>query len=183
MLGWISGFKTGRGWNGCMSLPRILTIDKDHRLIQTPAPELRQLRGKCLHIENLSITDESKRFDGAQGDTLEIMAEFIPADAAAFGLKVRCSEDGQNTVTLRYADGILNVAGTEVPIVPGENQKTLKLHVFLDRSVMEVFINDGRMSVTRVNYPPEKDLGVAAFSENGGVILKSLDVWRLRPIW
>ena len=82
MVGWVSGFKAGRGWNGCMSLPRILTLDKDRRLIQTPAPELRQLRGQRFHIENLSIANESKRLDGAHGDTLEIMAEFIPADAA-----------------------------------------------------------------------------------------------------
>jgi sucrose-6-phosphate hydrolase SacC (GH32 family) len=48
---------------------------------------------------------------------------------------------------------------------------------------MEVFINDGRASVTRVNYPGEEDLGIAAFSENGRVTLKSLDVWQMRPIW
>ena len=183
MLGWVCGFKAGRGWNGCMSLPRILTLDKDHRLIQTPAPELSQLRGQHLRIENLSIANESKVIDGARGEMLEIKAEFIYADAAAFGLRVRCSEDGQDAITLRYANGILNVAGTEVPIARRDGPKTLKLHVFLDRSVMEVFINDGRMSVTRVNYPGENDLGVGVFSENGSVTLKSLDIWQMKPIW
>lgn len=183
MLGWVCGFKTGRGWNGCMSLPRILTLDEDRRLVQTPAPELRQLRGQRLRVENLNITNASKRIDAAQGNTLEIMAEFTAADAAAFGLRVRCSADGQDAVTLKYAGGILNVAGTEVPIDRGEGSQNLKLHVFLDMSVMEVFINDGRTSVTRVNYPGEKDLGVAAFAENGSVTLKSLDVWQMRSIW
>jgi beta-fructofuranosidase len=166
-----------------MSLPRVLTLDGDDTLRQTPAPELQQLRGKHLHLENLSLKNESKRVDDAQGDTLEIIAEFIPNDAAAFGLKVRCSEDGQNAVTLRYANGILNAAGTEVPITNGEELKRLKLHVFLDRSVMELFINDGRMSVTRVNYPGENDLGIAVFSENGNATLRSLDIWQLQPIW
>ncbi len=162
-----------------MSLPRILTLDKDQRLIQTPAPELKKLRGRHLHIANLNITNESKIIDGARGDTLEIIAEFICVDAAAFGLKVRCSADGQDAVTLRYAGGILNVAGTEVPIEQGEDRKTLKLHIFLDKSVMEVFINQGRMSVTRVNYPGQNDLGIAAFSENGAATLKSLDIWQM----
>ena len=67
--------------------------------------------------------------------------------------------------------------------VRGEGPETLKLHVFLDRSVMEVFVNDGLMSVTRVNYPPEKDLGVAAFAENGRITLKSLEIWKMNPIW
>ena len=116
MLGWVCGFKAGRGWNGCMSLPRILTLDKNQRLIQTPAPELSQLRGQHLHIENLGIADESKIIDGALGEMLEIKAEFICDEAAAFGLKVCCSEDRQDAITLRYANGILNVAGTEAPM-------------------------------------------------------------------
>jgi sucrose-6-phosphate hydrolase SacC (GH32 family) len=51
------------------------------------------------------------------------------------------------------------------------------------KSVMEVFINDGRASVTRVNYHGEEDLGIAVFSENGCVTLKSLDIWQMKPIW
>lgn len=183
MLGWVCGFKPGRGWNGCMSLPHVLTLDKDQRLVQTPAAELKKLRGRHVRVENLSLSSESRRIEGAQGDTLEIVADFEPGNAPAFGLKVRCGEDGRDAPTLRYADGTLNVAGTEVPVALGEERKTIKLHVFLDKSVMEVFINDGRASVTRVIYPGEEDLGIAVFSESGCVTLTSLDVWQMKPIW
>jgi len=180
-IGWVSGFKPDRGWNGCMSLPRLLSLDQDDRLIQTPAPELEQLRGKHLKVENLSLTDELKAIEGAGGDALEIKAEFAPGDAGAFGLKVRCSRDGQNGLSLRYSDGTLNVAGTEVPLEAGS--RTLKLHLFLDKSVLEVFIDEGRSAVTRVNYAPAEDLGIAVFAENGGAVLKSLDVWSMNSIW
>lgn len=183
MLGWVCGFKPGRGWNGCMSLPRVLTLDKDLRLIQNPAAELRKLRGRHVRVENLSLSSESRRIEGAQGDTLEIVAEFDVGIATACGLKVRCSDDGQNAVALRYADGTLDLGGTVVPTALGEDGSTFKLHVFLDKSVMEVFINGGIASVTRVDYPGEKDLGVAAFSENGRATLKSLDIWQMKPIW
>ena len=166
-----------------MSLPRVLTLDKDQRLVQTPAAELKKLRGRHVRIENLGLSSESRSIEGAHGDTLEIVADFEPGNASAFGLKVRCSKCGRDAVTLRYADGTLNVAGTEVPIALEEEGKFIKLHVFIDKSVMEVFINDGRASVTRVNYPGEEDLGIAAFSENGRVTLKSLDVWQMKPIW
>ena len=124
LLGWVSGFKPDRGWNGCMSLPRLLSLDQEDRLIQTPAPELAQLRGQHLKVENLSMADELKLVEGAGGDALEIKAEFVPGDAAAFGLKVRCSRDGRNGISLRYGDGTLNVAGTEVPLEAGS--RTLK---------------------------------------------------------
>jgi len=182
MLGWVCGFKPGRGWNGCMSIPRVLTIDDDNRLVQTPAPELEGIRGRRLRVENVTIDSETKRIDAA-GDTLEIIAEFEAKDATAFGLKVRCDDDEKNAVMLRYSDGILDAAGTKVPLDLDEKSKTLKLHLFLDKSVMELFTDGGRVSVTRVNYPDEKDLGVAVFSEGGKVLLKSLDAWKMKSIW
>ncbi len=182
MVGWVCGFKPKRGWNGCMSLPRILSLDKSNNLIQTPAPELKSLRGKHSHVENLILSNEVKRLDGVGGDTLEIIAEFHPEDAGSFGLRVRCSDDGTRALSLRYEDGILNVAGTEVPVPLAIGKERLKLHVFLDKSVMEVFINDGPTSVTRVDYPGEQDFGVAVFSE-GATTVASLDAWVVKSAW
>ena len=84
---------------------------------------------------------------------------------------------------MRYSKGSLNVAGTEVPLALAPLSKTLTLHVFIDKSVLEVFINDGATSVTRVEYPGEQDLGVSVFAENGSATLKSLDAWKMKPIW
>ena len=112
---------------------------------------------------------------------MEILAEFEAGDAKAFGLKVRQSQDGKNAVTIRYANGKLDVAGTGVPLKPVSGK--LKLHIFIDRSVLEVFINDGVTSVTRVEYPGENDLGVSVFAENGNATLKSLDAWDMKSIW
>ncbi len=183
LLGWICGFKPGRGWNGCMSLPRILTLDKDQRLIQTPVPELQKLRGKHHAVSDLKLAGEEKWLDGVAGDTLEIVAEFEAGSAGAFGLKVRQSDDGRDAITIRHADGTLNVAGTEVPLKLEGDSKSLRLHLFLDKSVLELFINDGAASVTRVEYPGKKDLGVSAFAEGGSVTLKSFDAWEMNSIW
>ena len=182
LFGWVSGFERDRGWHGCLSLPRVLSLDDDLNLHQSPAPELTALRGKHHHIENLTVTDETKCLEGIAGDTLELIVELEAKDAAAFGLKLRCSEDGANAMVLRYADGILNVTGTDVPVGLGD-AKRLRLHVLLDKSVMEVFINDGRDCVTRVNYPGEDDLGISAFAEGGSVTIKSLDAWQMKSVW
>jgi beta-fructofuranosidase len=183
LFGWISGFKTGRGWNGCMSLPRILTLDGNGRLIQSPAPELKKLRREHTHVTDLAIRNELKVVNAAAGSQLEIIAEFVPGDAACFGLKLRSSPDGSRGVTLSCANATLNVAGTDVPLEPGDAQKTLKLHIFLDRSVMEVFVNGGRSAVTRVEYPDDKDLGIAVFAKEGQATLTSLHVWQMKSAW
>jgi beta-fructofuranosidase len=183
MFGWVSGFAPGRGWHGCLSLPRVLSLDEELNLIQTPAPELENLRGGHRRIEDLAIADETKSLEDFEGDTIELVAAFEKGDAAAFGLKLRCDDSGRRGVILRFFDGILNVAGTQVPVDLEADGSTLELHVFLDKSVMELFINGGRACVTRVNYPGSDDLGISVFAEDGGVMLKSLDLWQMQPVW
>ena len=127
------------------------------------------------------MNDQEEQLEGIAGDTMEILTEFEAGDAETFGLKVRRSQDGTNAVTIRYTNGNLNVAGTDVPLDLPSGK--LKLHVFIDKSVLEVFINDGVTSVTRVNYPGENDLGVSVFAGNGNATLKSLDAWAMNSIW
>merc|ERR1712098_334214 len=60
------------------------------------------------------------------------------------------------------------------------DRERLKLHIFLDRSVIEVFAN-GRQCMTQRIYPTREDsLGVSAFSSGGEATLESLDVWEMR---
>lgn len=180
LAGWVSGFKTGRGWNGCMSLPRVLKI-KNNRLIQTPLPELRKLRRSHTRVADQKLESEVKRIAGVRGNTLEIVAEFARGTAARFGLKVCCNENGGEGLPISYAAGALNVAGTEVPLDPDDD--VLKLHLYLDRSVMELFIQEGAASVTRVDYSKEENLSLFVFAEGGNAVLESLDVWHLSSIW
>lgn len=183
LFGWVSGFDRGRGWHGCLSLPRILSLDEERNLIQIPASELQSLRRRHQRIENLQVSNESKRLDGVEGETIELIAEILPGNAAACGLKLRCSENGKKDISLRYANGVLNVAGTRVTISPENRSKVLKLHLYLDRSVMELFINDGRSCVTRVIDAAAEDLGVSVFAEEGTTTLKSFNLWQMDSVW
>lgn len=61
---------------------------------------------------------------------------------------------------------------------PGE---PLRLRVFLDRSVLEVYAND-RQCITQRIYPSRSDsLGVTLIARGGSVKVKSLDAWDISP--
>ena len=182
-FGWVSGFKPGRGWNGCMALPRILELGPHGHPVQIPAPELEKLRGKHAKTGKLTLTSESKIIDGVGGDTLEVLARFVAGDAKKFGLRLRPVGGEEGTVELACDGKTLDAAGTEVPDVVDQEQKTLTLRLFFDKSVMEVFINDGRKTVTRVVYPGSRDLRVELFSEDGSVTVTSVDAWEIGSIW
>ena len=160
LLSWISGFKPRMAWNGCMSLPRILTLEGDD-VIQTPPPELAELRGK-----KGAFNRETKSVEGIRGGNCEIIAEFKPGIAGTYGLKL-------GSIQIVCSGDKLDVAGTEVPGV-----RATKLHVFFDRSVLEVFVNDGRRTVTKVVYPEAGNLTVETLGD-----VQSLEAWELKSIW
>ena len=101
-LGRLRRNKEDTTWNGCMALPRILTIGPEGHPRQVPVPELQKLRGKHHGISDVTLTGASRAIDGANSDTLEIIAQLELNDAACFGLKVRCSPDAIGAVAIRY---------------------------------------------------------------------------------
>jgi beta-fructofuranosidase len=165
-----------------MTLPRVLTL-RDGKLVQQPAPELAELRGQKVRKAPARLAGETLSLKLPQCDTVELMVEFVFADAKSVGLKLRRSEDRKRAVTIEYDRTTLNVAGTKVPLPLDAHQPELKLHVFLDKSVLEVYANDGRQCVTRVVYPEEQDQGLEVFASGGAATVTSLDVWQLRSIW
>jgi sucrose-6-phosphate hydrolase SacC (GH32 family) len=179
LWGWVQGFRPGRGWNGCLTLPRVLTVD-GNRLVQSPAPELEKLHGAPLpRVEGVRLNDAGRVIEGVRGNTLEIRAVFEAGDAKAFGLKVRRSDDGKNAVMIRCDGKEFDVAGAKVPLPAG--QKMVELRVFLDRCVLEVYA--AGECVTRVVYAGKDDLGVEAFAQGGTATLRSLEVWPMVSIW
>jgi beta-fructofuranosidase len=183
LYGWISGFKDGRGWNGCLGLPRVLSMGPDGLLRQKPVAELEKLRDRHFRTEDLSLRNGRYVLKNTGGNTLEIRAAMEMGDANSIGLKVRCSTDGKRAVTIRYDGQMLDAAGVKVPLLLSSGEEVLTLQVFLDRSVMEVFANDGHRAVAKVIYPGEKDVGIELFATGGTARIKSVDVWQMKSIW
>ena len=56
-------------------------------------------------------------------------------------------------------------------------------HVFIDRSILEVFAN-GRLCLTSRIYPTRSDsAGIGLFAAGGPAVLRSMEVWSMNPIW
>jgi beta-fructofuranosidase len=160
-----------------------MTLGADGRPRQSPAAELKTLRSGHLSIDNVNLNTDRYLAEGVGGDTLEVLAELEPGSSESVGINLRRSDDGQRAVTIRYDGQNLDVDGTTFPFQLAEDEETLKLHIFLDKSLMEVFVNDGRECVARVIYPEERDLGIEMFGSTGSAKRRRLDVWQMRGAW
>jgi beta-fructofuranosidase len=185
------------GWSGVMSLPRLLSLKSDSSLAVEPVPELKSLRTKHQRFAGLDLTPESSGLlETVRGNCLELVAEFEPGNATEFGMRVCRSPAGEEETLIFYdaRNGRLVVDPSRSSTNPDVHKEvrwdtverfegeSLKLHVFIDRSVVEVFAN-GRACVTIRIYPTrENSLGLDLFSHSGDARLKLLDVWEMKGI-
>ena len=186
------------GWAHVYGLPRVMALSSDGRLRQEPLPELAVLRESHQRFDDVLVSsDAANVLHGLEGDSLEIVAEFTECKAQRFGLKLRRSPEALEETTIFYDtfDQSLNIDRGRSSTNPAVEcnvrggrfelgpEESLTLHVFLDHSVVEVFVN-GRATFTSRIYPTRPDSrGVDVFAEGGVVRLKSLDVWSMKSIW
>ena len=77
---------------------------------------------------------------------------------------------------------MLSRAPETAPVILTGNEP-LKLQVFIDKSVVEVFVN-GKQCVAMRVYPGLSDsVGVSLRSQGRDAVLKSLDAWQMKNIY
>lgn len=97
--------------------------------------------------------------DGIESDVLNIHAEIEPAGAQTFGFEIR----GQRIVYDVQA-GTLSWRES-APLALVNNR--IRLRILLDRSSIEVFGNDGQLSLTNLFFPDASNRQIKLFAEGG----------------
>jgi beta-fructofuranosidase len=185
------------GWSGAMSLPLVLGVRPDGQLSVNFASELQNLRRNHYRLSDFEMTETTFQALSKNGDCLEIQVEFENIGAREFGLVFRRSPDGAEETRLTYdaevgqllldrrnstldQDCVLDIKGGLCPLADG---KTLRLHLYLDRSALELSANGYRYLSGRI-YPSRPDsLGLGLYALGGNVRVKSFDVWELGSSW
>jgi beta-fructofuranosidase len=183
-----------KGWSGVYGLPRTLWLGDDGTLRMRPVPEIETLRGHSLLWRARTLADDRPQpFPGVAGDACEINLEVHPEGAKRVGVLVRRSPDGSEETRLYYdaekgelvfdstrsgIAGRKTVERAPLALHPGE---PLRLRVFVDRSVVEVYAND-RQAICRRVFPGQPNsVGVAFFAEGGKARFAKVKAWEMSP--
>jgi beta-fructofuranosidase len=187
------GIRWEHGWSGTMSLPRVLSLGDDGQLRMDVPEEIEALRYGAFKREDFVLqSDADWAVDGIGGNSLELFIDMESAEASEYGVKVCVSPDGQEETSVFYdaVEGKLKVdtrkSGPEdtpktVEAAPFrlKDGERLKLRVFVDKSVVEVFANS-RQAVMRRIYPSRADsVGVSLFSTGGATKVHALEAWNI----
>ncbi len=196
-----------------MTLPWRLTLDEDERLQISPAGEYLLLRGRHSSVSEMQLpANKEIPLPEISGNAMEIDLTLDPKDASAIEMKVLCSpgKEEYTRITFYRDGGYLNrdYSGpairtsaisidnlnssisdkvdfrmpetADVQIKDGE---PVNLHIFIDRSIVEVFVNN-RQCVALRTYPERDDSkGVSITSHGKDAVLKLLEAWQMKNIY
>ena len=193
------------GWNSIMTLPWQFTPADDNTLLIDPVEELRALRYEGRRHDDVTLSEgEVMTLDAFESDCMEIKLTIEPNDASRFGMKLLCSPGGEEETVVTYdADSQQFVVdferasqnedlsygrdlrdhsrGVRQQIVPFPLERGAKLDidVFVDRSIIEVFVNSRVCIVQRV-YPIRDDSkGIRLFTEDGPIAVRDITKWEM----
>lgn len=183
------------GWNGCMSLPLIVTMTPDGALRLTPAQEVESLRGEAWTMSDLPLAPHTAQRLELPGAAQEIIVEFEADQLDAYGIAVGCAPDdseqtrivvqpehGELWVEHIGADPALALPVERMPLTLAPD-RLVTLRIFVDGSVLEIFTGDGRCLATR-RYPRQADdRGVMLFTAGAPVDVAHLTAWPLTAVW
>ncbi|MEO5592260.1 MAG: GH32 C-terminal domain-containing protein, partial [Chitinophagaceae bacterium] len=205
VIGWVNNWNYANDipttpWKGAMSLPRTMRVKEVNGgwiLLQQPVaaikqlrqPELVQLKNKMID-NSITLTEKTTQCeidlliepgrDGACGLLLAAGNQH----AFEIGYDVAKSElyiDRSHTANQAFNKNFKKLSRYATTLAL--KNKTLRLHVFFDNSIVEVFANDGEAVLTAQFFPAKNENEIRVFSNGSKSRLISLDLWPVKSAW
>lgn len=186
-------------WRGAMSLPRAIklkNLDFGQRVVQEPL-DIDTLRQTGVHFENKTINDANAfiKENNVVGTRYEIITSIKCGLTGETGLRLRKKGSNQTLVSISSVDKRVYLDRSKSGSVQFDNGfirkfyaplegslDTITLHIFVDESSVEVFVNEGERVITAQIYPQSDYDSIEFYSTENSEIL-SFDSWNLNSIW
>jgi fructan beta-fructosidase len=204
MMGWANCWEYAqaiptKAFRGMMAIPRVLSLVKSnnghYQLMQQPVEEVNKYREAILFSpDDLPINNAVNNCNNIKGDALDIEFTMTRNDAAQAGIKVFKVGNEETVIYFNKQESTINIdrrksgyvnfsnrfsSVESVPIAAGNSD--LKFRILIDKSIVEVFVNDGEKVLTDQVFPAHSNGGVELFSAGGTTRFKNVKVWKMQP--
>ena len=201
-LGWMSNWQYAnnvptRQYRSVNTLARDLTLYREGQelyLKSTPSVEVKKARGKKVSIPSFKVSEKHEivnLFEEKQGAyEVEIVIQNAGASKIAFcllndkGEKVSMYYDlnRKQFVMDRSESGTVDFSKDfpAVTVAPVNVNKELTLRLFVDRSSIEAFGEDGKFVMTNLVFPSQPYVKMCFEADKNGYAVKSLNVYKLQ---
>ncbi|WP_111643313.1 glycoside hydrolase family 32 protein [Marinimicrobium alkaliphilum] len=207
-IGWASNWRYAgaiptEGWRGSMSLARemtLRTVGDQVQLFQEPVEEVKALRSRTAYHLSEPVALDGQELEITGGDfranTAEVELEFELGDAEEVGLRLVTGPNHELVISYDVAAAELRVdrrrsghtafhqdfpALHRGPMTAPDGR--IRLRVYFDTSMVEVFGNDGETVFANRYFPHTGHGRLFMYSEGGRASVNAAEAWELKSIW
>jgi len=179
-IGWLRADSPGMPFNQCMSLPlelRLVSTSEGPRLTRRPVEELSALEGKATDLKRFSLDPGNPNpLKDVSSETFRLDADFAPSMKSTLVFDIRGVLVSYDPLKQKLSVDKVTV---DVPLRNGR----LELKVFVDRTCLEVFANDGLAYIPVPVIPKAENRRLSVEVLGGVAEFSSLKVIELGSIW
>ena len=174
-------------FRGQMTFPCEISLKKfaeGIKLVRKPVKEIELLHQKGEVWENKNVIPgiNQNLVHGVKNDCLHIIGSFNLKTADSFGFVVRMDKKNNGTeIIYNTKTKVLSCLGKAVRAEPVDG--ILKLEILLDRSSIEIFVNDGKAVLSSCFVPSENADGLYLFNTGGEILVQKLEIYPMKSIW
>jgi len=209
-----SGIPIGNGnFTQMMTLPRLLSLDENDKLIMQPIQSVSTLRQSKKEMKEVSLpANKEIVLEGIEGKAMEMKMTVDLKKSNNVEINVLRSPDKEEYTRIVF----LKNGGYNDRSVPGKNtqyssitidnsmgslssnfhprtpetadvlikeDETIDLNIFIDRSIIEVYVNN-RQCLSLRTYPDREDSQtVSVLSRGNDALIKHLEAWQMKNLY
>jgi sucrose-6-phosphate hydrolase SacC (GH32 family) len=179
-VSWMRGGKYPEmPFNQQMSFPVALTLRTTPggiRLFREPVRELERLHGATHAWRDRALAPGERLLPETEAKLFDLRLRVEPRGAAVFGIQARGLDLVYDVARQEIAFGPKSVS---LPLERG----AIRLQLLIDRTSLEVFGNDGLVSMSFCCLPEAADHPLAFYAQGGTARVVALEVHELRSAW
>jgi hypothetical protein len=138
------------------------------------------LRKPLIEKTTIELHEGSTPMSFDPGEQYEISCKLFLADAGKMGFGFCNTREGESDHALWLETDGLHLDGVYIPLDETQLAKPVDVRLFVDHSLVEIFVDGGRYTAVRVllDYIPE-NTGLKAFSDGEGAVIHDLQIWQI----
>ncbi|GJM64396.1 glycoside hydrolase family 32 protein [Persicobacter diffluens] len=206
-IGWMNNWEYAQNtpterWRSAMTVPKRLSLEKaanQYLLKSHPIEALKSLREEAIAVADVRLghpAPQQQFFTNDLSGAFELSLTIMESDAQQFGLwlhnvqgdtfQVMYNASEQKIITDRSKAGtFFSREGfySKPTFVEWPKRYPLKLHLLVDWSSVELFVQNGEKAMTNTFYPSTAITSITAFSHGGNSAFENIEVFPLKSIW
>ena len=172
-------------WMHSLTIPRKLTLNEG-RIYQNPVEEMNSLREKTFFYKE-NFSEKYLEFSDVNKNSYEFLLNIKRDSNLEF--KIEMFKGEKEYFDLYFKEGTFIISRENIIDGPKgirkfklKESKNLKLRIFVDKSAVEIYINDGECVASSRVFAKENSLGLSLEGLNKQINIEKLQIWTLKGV-